>query len=435
MSLKKALFKNTAYNLLGYFYLLLASFFSIRLMLGYLGRDLFGVYIFLSSIVPLASVFDFGVSIATVRELSIPGSSHEQKVKVWQTSFAIYIFQALLLFIFTLFISLYLFKTLPLLSAINASNFYLISLVLAFTVFINQINTHLLNLPQAMQRFDIFNSKTILVGTANTILSAILCIYTNNLVYLFLLQAIFHIFTMLYMFYYCHGIFSFEQFWPQYHREEAKKLWTFGFKNFIGTLAGQVEAQISKIFLGIMATAKEIAAFNIPQNIVMKGAGVVSQFAQAFFPLSTSLLKKDKILKLRILFLGLQVTILIGGIFSVFLTHYFGQAFLMWWLRDKVIVDLAFPVLKVLIYYFALVSLTPIPTALVQGLNKPQVASFFAVLTVSLEIIFLFLLVPTLHSVGAAYAFLFSATVTVPTFLLVSWILFNKEVKKTQSLA
>lgn len=430
MSLKKTLFKNTAYNLIGYFYLLLASFFSIRLMIQYLGRDLFGIYIFLSSIVPLASVFDFGVSVAVVRELSLPDLSHQQKVKVWQTSYAIYIFQAVLLFVATLLISLYLFSSLPLLSALNSNNAYAISLILAITVFLNQINAHLLNLPQAMQRFDIFNSKTLLVGTANTILSALLCVYTNNLVYLFITQGVFHFLTTLYMFYYANKVFTKQESKAKYHQNEANALWSFGYKNFIGILAGQLEAQVSKIFLGVMSTAKEIAAFNIPQNLVSKGAGIVSQFAQAFFPLSTSLLHKDKIRKLKSLFVLLQSLIILGGVCSIFLTNYFGEAILIWWLNDKVIVDSAFPVLKVLIYYFCLVALTPIPTALVQGLNKPQIASFFAVLTISSEIILLYILVPSMESMGAAYAFLFSSVISVPAFIFTSWIAFNKTIKE-----
>ncbi len=98
MSIKRDLLKNTFYNLLGYFYLLLASFFSISIMLKNMGTDLFGVYIFLSSFVPLASVFDFGVSVATVRELAFSGNSETKKTSIWQTSFFIFLIQASVLF-------------------------------------------------------------------------------------------------------------------------------------------------------------------------------------------------------------------------------------------------------------------------------------------------------------------------------------------------
>jgi O-antigen/teichoic acid export membrane protein len=180
--------------------------------------------------------------------------------------------------------------------------------------------------------------------------------------------------------------------------------------------------------LGAYSTAQEIANFNIPQNIVAKAAGVVSQFSQAFFPLSASLLQKDKILKLKKLFVNLQILIGAGSLLGIVIVHFFGQAFLLWWLKDTQVVAAAFPVLQVLMYYFILVALTPIPTALVQGLNKPQIASFFAVLTITLEIITLFYFVPKHQALGAAYSFLISSLISVPAFIVTSWLVFVKEI-------
>ena len=128
------------------------------------------------------------------------------------------------------------------------------------------------------------------------------------------------------------------------------------------------------------------------------------------------------------LFVFLQSLVLFGGVVSIYLTNNFGEAILLWWLNDTAVVASAYPVLKILIYYFCLVALTPIPTALVQGLNKPQIASFFAVITITAEIVLLFLLVPTMQSVGAAYAFLISSIISVPAFVVTSWIIFNRSI-------
>jgi O-antigen/teichoic acid export membrane protein len=223
-------------------------------------------------------------------------------------------------------------------------------------------------------------------------------------------------------------IYGWQAFKPGYYPDQGKTLLLYGIKNFIGTLAGQVEAQISKFILGFLSTAQAIAAFNIPQNITMKAAGVVSQFSQAFFPLSASLIEKDRIQKLRNLYLGLQTLIIFGGVLAIFLAHYFGEGFLLWWLRDSVIVGYAYPVLKVMSYYFVLVALTPLPTALVQGIGYPQLASLFAVITVVLETVLLVTLVPAYHEIGASYAFLISSAISVPLFLISSWLLFLRTV-------
>jgi O-antigen/teichoic acid export membrane protein len=137
---------------------------------------------------------------------------------------------------------------------------------------------------------------------------------------------------------------------------------------------------------------------------------------------------KEKIKKLRLLYLKSQSIIFLGGIAAIVATNYIGLPFLMWWLKDGVVVESAYPVLKILAFYFALISLTPLPTVLVQSMGKPQIASFFAVMTIVLDLLGLFVLVPMYSSVGAAYAFLFGALITVPPFLIYSLHLLNVKI-------
>lgn len=428
MSLKKSLIKNTGYNLLGYVYLLVASFFSVSVLLHNLGRDVFGVYILLVSFISITSVFDFGLSSAVVRKLSLPQTSSEERIKTWKTAFAIYLVVALLLFVGVITLLLILSAKMPIFSYLNASTLNWSIAILAIIIFINHLNNHFLSLPQAEQRFDIFNSKTLLVGSANTLISAIVSGYYPNVAVLFAVQLIFHIMTFIYMISYSLKLFPGAHFGPAYDRQTGKDLFSFGLRNFVGTLAGQLESQFSNFMLGAMVSARAITSFNIPQSIVTKGAGVVSQFAQAFFPLSTSFLEKDRIKKLKSLVLGVESLTLIGGIFAVILSFTVGQSFLMWWLKDSVVVETAFPILKVLSFYFLLASLTPVPTALLQGLDKPQIPSFFAVLTVVLEIVFALVLIPVFGPLGAAYAFLLSVIISIPPFLISTSYFLNRKI-------
>ena len=432
MSIKKTLFKNTFFNLTGYIYLLLASFFSISIMLSSLGKDLFGIYIFLAGLIPLAPVFDLGISIALLRDLA-GDKDHDSPAKTWQPGLFIFFVQATIIALVSFFVISYLFRSLPLF-AILASNSYLqISFILALTVFVNHINNAYLSLPQAMQRFDIYNSKSYLVGTANTLITAWLTTKTTNLSTIFAVQLLFHVVTFIYIYIYVRKIFRDKALQPKLYPEKQKKLINFGLKNFIGTLAGQVEAQISKFFLGFLSTAQSITAFNIPQNLVMKSAGLVSQVSQAFFPLSANLLSKEKILKLKKLYMSLQFLIFFAGLLAVYLVNTYGYQFLSWWLNDPQIVTLAFPVLQVLSFYFVLLSLTPLPTALLQGLGLPQIPSFFAVLTTALEAVLMWILIPRFHELGAAYAYLITIAITSPAFLIYTSVVFKKQLKKILS--
>jgi len=420
MSLKRSLIKNTGFNLVGYFYLLVASFFSVSIILNNLGRDVFGVYIFLVAFISLSAVIDFGISTAVVRKLSLPDTTPDERIKVWKTSFAIFVVLAFILSVSVFFLLHYLSNTMPIFSYLNKSTISWTIVALTVIVFVNHINTHLLSLPQAEQRFEIFNSKTLIVGTGNTIVSAVISGLYPSVSIIFLTQLIFHFLTFIFMISYSVKRFPGKAFAPKYDKNSGRELFSFGLRNFVATLAGQIENQFSNFILGAMVSARAITAFSIPQSIVAKGAGVVSQFAQVFFPFSTSLLHKDRIHKLKRLVLGVEAVTLFGGILAVILSYTIGHPFLMWWLKDSIVVDAAYPVLKILSFYFVLVSLTPVPTVLLQSLNKPQIPSFFGALTVILEIIFSLFLI-SYGPVGVAYAFLGSVCITVPWILIVTW--------------
>lgn len=430
MSLKIKLLKNAGYNLAGYVYLLIASFFSISILLSNLGKDLFGLYLFLASIIPLASVFDFGLSAAMVRNLSITSEKTEEKVSLWQTSMFMFLVLSCLISIITFVITYLVQSNLPIFSIVDTSHKLGISFIISTIIFFNNLNNHFLILPQANHRFDIFNLKTLVVGSTNTIITAFVTYLTTNLSTIFFVQLLAHLVTLIILYRYSRKYFSKDESKPKFDQKSNRKLFTFGIRHFIGTLAGQVEAQFSNYILGWLVSAQAITSFSIPQSIVAKGAGVISQFAQAFFPLSSSLITKDKILKLKKLFISLEAIALLGGFMAVILTYTIGEAFLTLWLKDLSVISAVYPILKILSWYFVLVSLTPIPTSLIQSINKPQVPSFFAVLTVFFEIIFAFIFVPRLHALGMAYAFLYSTLITVPLFLITTWVLFNNEIKK-----
>lgn len=435
MSIKKSLIKNTGFNLGSYLYLLLASFFSISVLLGNLGRDMFGVYLFLGSIIPLAAVFDFGISSAVVRRLSLPNIDKDEKISTWKTSFSLFLWIGGCLSLIVLGILVYLTNTLSIFDKLNPQTINWTIAILTATVFINHINSHFLSLPQAEQRFDIFNSKTLFVGTGNTILSAIMSSIYPNIAIIFLLQLVFHLITFIYMTFYALHIFPGKKFLPGYKKQEGKGLIDFGLKNFAGTLANQADVQISKYALGSLASASAITAFSIPQNIVLKAAGIISQIAQVVFPLSSSLLEKNRIEKLKKMVITIELITLGCGLLAIFLSFTVGKEFLYWWLKDEVVVNSAYPILKIMSIYFLITALTPIPSVLIQSIGKPQTTSFFAILTAVVDSIAMFILIPIYGVLGAAYATLLSSILTVPPFLIVASILFGKEIKKTLNQA
>ncbi len=418
MSIKKTLIKNSSYNLVSYAYLAVASLISIPIVLRNLGSDLYGSYILFNGIVLVAATFDLGLSQATIRWLSLPKINQTTKVNTWKTSlFFFYILAALLSF--TTFILLRFFLIdLPAFTPINPDQYLLATIIASGIVLINHLNIAFLTIPQAHQRFDIYNTRTIIVGTANTLITAWLSIKTNSIPVLLGLQFTFHLFAFITLFNYSRNQLNTNPLLPKADDQLTKELLGFGFKKFTTNISNQFRTQFSNFILGGLIGPVAVTAFNIPQNVITKAAGAISQVTLAFFPLSTSLTSPERFPKLKRLIIQLQLIIFLLGVIQVFVVYQYGHQVLTLWLNNPEVVIQAYPVLKILSWFFLLTTLTPIPTATFESLNKPHLPAIFAFADTIIAIILMAYLAPQYQAIGLAYAYVIAEAIIIPIFLL-----------------
>ena len=433
MSIKKTLVKNTSFNLIGYIYLTLAAFISIPILLRNMGQELYGVYLLFSGIIPLIAVLDFGLSQATIRYLSLPQNDDKERSSIWQTSFTSFFLIGMLVAL-TSFIFFFFFA--PRLTVFNSLPFFQflpLSIAISLILLFNHLNISLMTLIQSNQRFDLYNLRVLIVGTGNTLLTALISTFTSNLIIIFFSLFFCHLLTFIIFLRYVCRHFSFSLPRPTLNKTHFKKLFSFGLRQFVGNLASQINTQASKYILGLSLTISTVPIFSVPQNVIVKGSGVISQLTLAFFPLSASLITKEKIKKLSRLVISIEALVLFVGILQVIFIYTLGDDVLRVWLNNPGFADQAYPILKILSWYFLLTTVTPIPTAVFDSINRPQVPSFFAVLTTVLTLGSMFYLIPRFGALGAAYAYVFASIITVPLFLIVFYYIFSKYIKKILS--
>lgn len=429
MSLKKTLVKNTSFNLFSYFFLAIASLITIPILLKNLGAGNFGLYVLLNSVIPLVSVLDLGIGAAALRAMSLPDVTKEESNHLWRNSFSLYLGTGIFASLIS-FIVLVLMGHFPSFRTFTSTYLLMVIIVQVLTIMADRVSTHLLILPQARQKFEIFSLRNIIVGSGNTIFTAILSFYTPDILSLFILQLCFYIGGAIFLWVYCQRYYSPLSVRPQFTRTTVNKLLNFGLKNTVGKVASQFESQLSKIMIGGLVSATAAGVFSIPQTLIIKGAGAVSQLSLSLFPLSASLTKKDRIAKLKKLIILLELLILVIGIAVIVFIYSFGGILLTLWLKNPQVEVLALPLLKILSWYFALTTLSVIPSTVLDSINLPHIPSFFAVLTLVVEAAFLFWLLPTFGLEGAALAITLAAAITVPSLLAVFAYNFSKFEKK-----
>lgn len=433
MSIKKTLLKNTSLNLAGYIYLTIASFISIPILLRNMGQELYGVYLLFSGIIPLIATLDFGLGQATIRYLSLPKNNTKRRSSIWQTSFTSFFLVGLLVALISFTFFSFFASRLTAFSSLPSFQFLPLSIAISLILLFNHLNISLMTLIQSNQRFDLYNLRVLIVGTGNTLLTALISTFTSNLIIIFFSLFFCHFLTFLIFLRYVCRHFSFSLPRPTLNKVHFKKLFSFGLRQFVGNLASQINTQASKYILGLSLTVSVVPIFSVPQNVIVKGTGVISQLTLAFFPLSASLITREKIKKLSRLVIGIEVLVLFIGILQVVFIHTLGDDVLRIWLNNPGFVEQAYPVLKILSWYFLLTAVTPIPTAVFDSINRPQIPSFFAVLTTVLTLGSMFYLIPRFGALGAAYAYVFASIITVPLFLIVFYCVFSRYIKKTLS--
>lgn len=433
MALKRLLLKNSLLNIGTYGYLLLASFFSIPILLNALGKELFGAYVIIGGLVTLISTMDLGLGQASIRYLSLPNLNSQKRHRYWQTSYSLFLLIGFVMAIISTLILIYFFVTLPAMKILSQPSFIQTITVLFPYVVFNFITWHFLTIVQSEQRFDIYSLRSVIVGTGNTLVSAFVARSFPNLTVIFLIQLFFVILALFMIYFFGDHHFKGGNY-PKFHPQITRKLLSFGLKNFVGRVSNQFSAQFSNYVLGSFS-AIFVTAFSIPKTIMLKAGGIISQLTLAIFPLSASLLTKDRAPKLKQLIIGIEIFIFLLGLVSLVIVQYFGEPFLIWWLKDMEVVALAFPVLKILVWFFVFTSLTPIPGVVLDSLNYPQIPSIFAVITTIIETVLIFILTPKFQLLGPAYATAISSAIMAPLFLLVFAKIFQQEIKKIQSSA
>ena len=419
MSIKKTLLKNSSINLLGYGYLLLLSFFSIPMLLKTLGIEIFGVYLVYSGLIPLISTINFGLTTALVRYLSLPTISKHKKTLYWQTCLWQFIVLSSIVLLASFLVIIFVINKFV---SISLTTSILVSLI----IFVNHLSQPFQILPQVDQNFIFFNIRNLIVGTGTTILTSLLSLRYPSLPHIFAFQLVLYIITGLVFLKYAKNKFPGKAIRPVFFKAKAKKLISFGLKNFVGSMASRFGNEFSRLALAGMLNPQAVTIFSIPQNIIIKAAGAISQLTLSFFPLSTSLSSKERINKLQKLILAAEGVVLFLGIIQLFIVHNFGLQFLIFWLKDIELATQGFSVLKVLSLFFVLTSLTPIPTVVLDGINKPQIPSIFAVTSTIINIILIFILTPKYGFIGPAYATTISSILVAPSFLISFAIIFKR---------
>lgn len=396
-----SLTRATVWNLAGYLYLIIASFISIPLLVSGLGVGYFGQYSLIIASLSLVSAINLGLPQSVVRALAHEHSSIQSRNSIWATSSQLFImtgfFGAIVstLFTYTFHVK---YEILPLVFGLGL---------------MNSVVAHYSTLPHAEGHFGYYNAKTFIVGTGNTLIAAYLASHGYALLQILSAQLICYLLTMFVLVFFSRKYFP-TPWLNKPSRAVAKSLIRFGLKNQVGTFMGQVQAQYGKYLLGFVSPLS-LSAYVISTGLVQKAVGGVVQLATAIYP---AVARKSDISTIRGLYYRLQAGLFLSAVMSGCAYYLIGLSFLTWWLASPKLVSIVDGVMRVLVWYLAILVVSPLASSILDSRGKPEITSFFAFVTTTIEISLALLMLSKYGLFAPVYASLIALLITTPFLLL-----------------
>jgi O-antigen/teichoic acid export membrane protein len=398
-----SLTRATLWNLTGYLYLLVASLIATPLLIQHLGLTEFVHYSLIIATITLVSSIDLGLPQAVVRALSQASEAGRDRRTLWATSSVLFILTGMVA---------------GLVAALLAYGIGATALVigLVFTIcLMNNILGHYLTLPHAEGHFGYYNAKTFIVGTGNTLLAGYLASQGQGVSTILATQLCTYLLTLFPLAYFALKFFP-HPMAGQPSLIVARPLIAFGLKNQAGKLVGQIQGQYGKYLLSVLAPLS-VSAYVISVGLVQKLAGGIAQLATALYPASA---RGGKSRELRRLYHRLQLGLALMALLGIGLYYVIGLPFLTWWLQSSELVSLVDSVMRILVWYLAILMLTPLPSAMLDGRGRPEVTSLFAFVTTAIEIAVALLLFTRYGLFAPVYGALIAAALTTPALLYVT---------------
>lgn len=398
-----SLTRATSWNLAGYLYLIIAALVSTPILVRGLGITEFARYGLILATLSLVSSLNLGLPQAVVRSLS---RFHDQKSKrdsIWVTSSYLFVFTGMIASSIALVFAYY----------INLDTI-MYPLIFAL-VMINYLVSHYTTLPQAEGHFGYFNAKTFIVGTGNTYLSALLAYLGYDLLIILVFQLGSYLLTLLALAYFSLKFFP-KPWLLMPTLSDAKSLLSFGIKNQVGTLVGQIQAQYAKFLLSSL-NPLSLSAYLIASSLVQKFAGGVVQLSTALYPASA---RGNLSANFSKVYRKLQISLFGLSLMALLIYKLWGLSFLTWWLNSPALVELVHSVLNVMVVYLVVLVLNPLPSAILDGRGRPELTSLFTLITAAIEITLAFVLLPSYGILAPAYSALIAVFLTTPALLLLT---------------
>jgi len=423
--------KNVIFNFAGQFFLLLISFLTTPIIIGFLGNDLFGILAIVTAVLGYFSLLDLGMGLSVIKYISEYSAKDDKRgiEKIVGSALTVYtiigLVGGILIFILTHQI-VSKFLQIPLEIIPMAVSVFYIS---ALGFFINMVLTVFNAIPSALQRMDITNTRNVAVGLLNSLGTILLLFLGFGLIEIIALNIAVSLLVTAVLYFDIKKILPNLSLKLRFEREIFLKLLKFSGYKFIGNTGGQIVFQLDKLILGFFHPISYVTFYTVPVTLVQKAFSLMLNITNAVFPaLSHSFTsgnrERSKDLYLR---MGKFIVFIMTPLMAILFI--FADLILVLWLNGEFALR-SYQTLRILSVAYFIAALSAPGVIASDASGNPRLPAIFSSISAVINVVAAFILIPRFGIEGAAYALLINFIAQVPIFMFIV----NKSLMKISNL-
>ncbi|HZW20472.1 oligosaccharide flippase family protein [Noviherbaspirillum sp.] len=412
------LLRNSLWNLSGSAVPMIVALATVPLLIGALGVEGFGIVTMVTSVVGYFGVLDINLTSGAIKYLAEHHASGDRRRFAETFWFGAMFYGALgllgatAIFFFAETLVGRFFEVSDALRDETVFAFQLGALGFALT----QVQSYLLVVPQALQRYDrsaqseaffgvVVNLASVAAAMAGAgvvgVIVARLCVSAANVLYL------------------CWMIRSFKlDMAPCRPRKDVRAaLTSFSAYAYLSKIASTLHQHADKLIVGAIAGPVALTFYTVPVTLAGRILGLTYRLSSVIYPRASALAGAGRIAELHPVYLGVMRYVTYINLAALGIIVLAGDEFLRRWVGDE-FVQQGYPVLVLMTLALLCDSLTNIPSLVNDALGHPRVTGRFALASGLCGVLMVYLGTTFGGIVGAAAGHLTSSLVLGSIFLV-----------------
>jgi O-antigen/teichoic acid export membrane protein len=402
--------KNAGYNFAGFLFPIVVLVVFTPIIIRHLGVEVYGIYVFLNTVMAFLSLLDIGVGTATNKNLIehlSHGSNDKAKSLLYSMNTA-YVLHAgaylILCVIIGIILQLFFQAETP-------QPYFLIMIIVGITGGISWIFANFLNTMIALQRYDIHIKISSFFLMLSNISILVLAIMGYGLVFIFVAQLLISVLSFLAYYFYIRKIFPMLCFKYEWDISELKSNYRYAISLSVNNIASSSLVHLDKLIIPMFLGSSALTYYSVPGSVATKISSLSNTFSSLLFPITVNLHALNNQEKIRRVYIR---SIRVIGILSVAISLsviFLADKILLYWLDDVFAKESTTVLIFLVLTNLVLALLSPL-TNLLSAMNKLSFLAKGSIVMLIINIVGLFILLPKFGINGASIAY----------FLAVLWV-------------